>query len=233
MPSPTPPGSLRAVAFDAYGTLFDVFSVTALCEELFPARGDALAQLWRAKQLHYSLLLSVMGRYRDFWQLTGDALDYGSQSLALALTAENRTRLMDAYLRLTAFPDVRPGLQALKDVGLSLAILSNGEPRMLRAAVTNAGLDDLIDEIVSVDDVKVFKPAPQVYQSIGRRLHLPISDIGFVSSNSWDIHGAGAAGLRTFWLQRRAGEPEEPLGFPATRIVTALTNLRLELSAAW
>ena len=232
MPSPAPPSSLRAVAFDAYGTLFDVFSVTALCDQLFPSHGDALAQLWRAKQLQYSLLHSVMGRYKDFWQLTGDALDYASRSLALAPTGEDRARLTDAYLHLTAFPDVRPGLQALKDQGLSLAILSNGEPRMLRAAVTNAGLDDLIDEIVSVDDMRVFKPAPQVYQSIGRRLQLPTSEIGFVSSNSWDIHGAGAAGLRTFWIRRRAGEPEEELGFPANRIVTALTDLHLEVVSA-
>ena len=232
MPSPAPPSSLRAYAFDAYGTLFDVFSVTSLCEQLFPARGDALAQLWRAKQLQYSLLYSVMGRYKDFWQLTGDALDYASGSLALALTGEGRARLMDAYLHLTAFPDARPGLQSLKNLGLSLAILSNGEPRMLRAAVTNAGLDDLIDEIVSVDEVRVFKPAPQVYHSLGRRLQLPTSEIGFVSSNSWDIHGAGAAGLRTFWIQRRAGEPEEELGFPANRVVTALTDLRLEVVSA-
>ena len=223
---------LRALAFDAYGTLFDVFSVTSLCEQLFPSRGDALAQLWRAKQLHYSLLHSVMGRYKDFWQLTGDALDYASRSLALAPTGEDRARLMDAYLHLTAFPDVRPGLQTLKGVGLSLAILSNGEPRMLQAAVTSAGLDDVIDEIVSVDDVRVFKPAPQVYHSLGRRLQLPTSEIGFVSSNSWDIHGAGAAGLHTFWIQRRAGEPEEELGFPANRVVTALTDLHLEVVSA-
>ena len=221
--------ALSAVAFDAYGTLFDVFSVTSLCDQLFPSRGDALAQLWRAKQLQYSLLHSVMGRYKDFWQITGDALDYASRSLALPLTAEDRARLMDAYLHLTTFPDVRPGLQALKDLGLSVAILSNGEPRMLHAAVTSAGLHDVIDEIVSVDDVRVFKPAPQVYHSIGRKLQLPSSDIGFVSSNSWDIHGAGAAGLRTFWIQRRVTEPEEALGFPATRIVTALTDLPREV----
>ena len=232
MPSPTPSGPLRAVAFDAYGTLFDVFSVTSLCEQLFHARGDALAQLWRAKQLQYSLLCSVMGRYKDFWQLTGDALDYASRSLTLALNAEDRTQLMDAYLHLTPFPDARPGLEALKNLGLSLAILSNGEPRMLRAAVTNAGLDDLIDEIVSVDEVRVFKPAPQVYQSIGQKLQLPGSAIGFVSSNSWDIHGAGAAGLRTFWIQRRAGEPEEALGFPAAHVITALTDLYLEVASA-
>ena len=231
MPSPTPSGSLRAVAFDAYGTLFDVFSVTSLCEQLFPGHGDALAQLWRAKQLQYSLLYSVMGRYRDFWQLTGDALDYASRSLTLALTGEDRMRLMDAYLHLTPYPDARPGLQSLKNLGLSLAILSNGEPRMLRAAVANAALDDLIDEIVSVDDVRVFKPAPEVYHSIGRRLQLPSSAIGFVSSNSWDIHGAGAAGLRTFWIQRRAGEPEEALGFPAMHIVTALTDLHVEVDS--
>jgi 2-haloacid dehalogenase len=122
---------LKACAFDAYGTLFDVFSVTALCEELFPGKGTALAGLWRVKQLQYSLLRSLMGRHRDFWQLTEDGLVYASKSLNLELTLEKREQLMDAYLKLTAFPDVRPGLEVLKQHGLRLALLSNGAPRML------------------------------------------------------------------------------------------------------
>ena len=117
---------IEAFAFDAYGTLFDVFSVTALCEELFPGRGGALAQRWRDKQLQYSLLRSLMGRHRDFWLVTEDALVYAARSLGLTLTAARRARLMDAYLALAAFPDVKPGLEALKDRGLKLAILSNG-----------------------------------------------------------------------------------------------------------
>ena len=124
---------MKAIAFDAYGTLFDVFSITALGEELFPGKGDALAQLWRLKQLQYSTLRSLMGRHRDFWGLTEDGLVYAAKSLGLDLTADKRRRLLDAYLTLAAFADVKPGLQALRERGLRLAILSNGEPRMLEA----------------------------------------------------------------------------------------------------
>src|SRR6266852_3147723 len=127
-------GPLKALAFDAYGTLFDVYSVTSLCEQLFPGNGMALAVMWRTKQLQYSLLRSMMNRYKDFWQLTQDGLVYSAHALKLDLTADKRTRLMDAYLTLAAFPDVKPGLQQLKAMGLRLAVLSNGEPKMLQAA---------------------------------------------------------------------------------------------------
>ena len=147
---------IEAFAFDAYGTLFDVFSVTALCEELFPGAGHELAQLWRAKQLQYSLLRSLMGRHRDFWLVTEDGLVYASKRLGLDLTQAKRDRLMQAYLSLAAFPDVKPGLEALRRQGLRLAILSNGEPRMLEAAATSAGIDTLLDEIISVEDVQIF-----------------------------------------------------------------------------
>ena len=119
-------GRIEAFAFDAYGTLFDVFSVTTLCEELFPGDGRALAQVWRVKQLQYSLLRSLMGRHKNFWQVTEDALSYAAKSLDLDLTAARRDRLMEAYLTLAAFPDVRPGLESLKSQGVKLAILSNG-----------------------------------------------------------------------------------------------------------
>jgi 2-haloalkanoic acid dehalogenase type II len=141
----------RALAFDAYGTLFDVFSVTALCEQLFPGKGTQLAQTWRVKQLQYSLMRSLMGRHRDFWGLTEDGLVWASKSLKVDLTADNKKQLMDAYLALAAFPDVKPGLQALKQQGLKLAILSNGEPKMLEAAAKSAGIRDLLDEIISVE----------------------------------------------------------------------------------
>ena len=123
----------KALVFDAYGTLFDVYSIASLCEQLFPGNGNALAMMWRAKQLQYSLLRSLMYRYKDFWQLTEDGLVYSARSLKLDLTSERRTRLMDAYLTLEAFPDVKEGLQALKALGVRLAILSNGEPKMLAA----------------------------------------------------------------------------------------------------
>ena len=217
--------TLAALAFDAYGTLFDVFSVTTLAESLFPGRGAALAQLWRAKQLQYSLLRSLMGRHRDFWQLTEDGLAYAAASLGLELTPDRRRRLMDAYLTLDAFPDVRPGLEALRQRGIRLAILSNGEPAMLRAAATSAGIAALLDTIISVEEVGIFKPSPRVYALASSRMSVADGAVGFVSSNSWDIAGARSAGLTTFWIQRAATEPEEELGLPAHQIVAAITDL--------
>ena len=222
---PEPAEGIEAFAFDAYGTLFDVFSVTALCEELFPGNGDALAQRWRAKQLQYSLLRSLMGRHRDFWLVTGDALVYAARSLNLDLTTARRERLMEAYLSLAAFPDVRPGLEGLRNQGLRLAILSNGEPRMLEAAARSAGIDTLLDTIISVEDVRIFKVSPRVYNLGLERLGVGRSALGFVSSNSWDINGAASAGLITFWIQRAAAEPPEELGFSANHVVGAITDL--------
>ena len=216
---------IEAFAFDAYGTLFDVFSVTALCDELFPGSGDVLAQRWRAKQLQYSLLRSLMGRHRDFWLVTEDALVYAARSLSLDLTDARRTRLMDAYLTLEAFPDVRPGLEALRARGVRLAILSNGEPRMLEAAARSAGIDTLLDTIISVEEVKIFKVSPRVYNLGPERLGVGRSALGFVSSNAWDIAGAASAGLTTFWIQRSAAEPPDELGFAADRVVSAISDL--------
>lgn len=218
-------GFIRAIAFDAYGTLFDVFSVTALCERLFPGHGNMVAQIWRAKQLQYSLQRSLMGRYRDFWQLTEDGLVYASKSLKLDLTADKHKRLMDAYLSLTAFPDVKPGLEALKRQGIRLAILSNGEPKMLDAVAKSTAVHLLLDAIISVDEVKIFKPSPQVYKLASTRLKVSPSELGFVSANSWDVNGAGSSGLTTFWIQRNTQEPAEELGFPASKVVHAITDL--------
>jgi 2-haloacid dehalogenase len=215
---------MKAVVFDAYGTLFDVFSVTSLCEELFPGRGKELSQLWRRKQLEYSWLRSLMDQYRDFWSLTEDALVYSTNSLELNLTGDKRAQLMESYLHLAAFPDVKPGLEALKQISLRLAILSNGEPNMLAAAVRSAGIAHLIDEIFSVDTVKIFKPSPRVYDRLPADLHIDKSEIGFVSSNNWDVNGAGSAGFYAIWL-RRSGEIPEQLGHPAARRISALTEL--------
>src|SRR5258708_32367655 len=131
--------NIKAFAFDAYGTLFDVFSVTQLCEQLFPGRGNAVAQVWRAKQLQYSLMRSLMGRHRDFWGLTEDGLVWASKTLQLDLTPAKKKLLMDSYLSLAAFPDVKLGLESLKKQGVKLAILSNAEPKMLEAEAQNAG----------------------------------------------------------------------------------------------
>ena len=216
---------MRALVFDAYGTLFDVLSVTSLCELLFPGSGTSLAVMWRSKQLQYSLLRSMMERYADFWQITQDALVYATRALQLDLTAEKRVQLMDAYRTLHAFPDVQPGLRQLRSKGVGLAILSNGEPRMLESATRSAGIADLLDCVISVDDVKVFKPSPRVYGLAAARLSVPVGDIGFVSSNGWDVAGATAAGLTAFWIQRSASEPPEELGYKAAYVVHAITDL--------
>ena len=221
--APTP-GRITVLAFDAYGTLFDVFSVTALCEELFPGLGSSLAQLWRIKQLQYTQLRSVMGRHRDFWRVTEDALVYAARNIRLDLTVDKRRRLMDAYLTLAAFPDVRPGLESLRRSGLRLAILSNGEPKMLAAAAKSAGIADLLNVVLSAEEAQVFKPSPRVYWLISERMKVDRGSVGFVSSNSWDVVGAGSAGLQTFWVQRTA-DPREELGFPPTHIVKAITEL--------
>jgi 2-haloacid dehalogenase len=216
---------IKALAFDAYGTLFDVFSVTALCEELFPGKGTQLAQTWRFKQLQYSLMRSLMGRHRDFWGLTEDGLVWASKNLKVELTADKKKQLMDAYLSLTAFPDVKPGLEALKKQGLKLAILSNGEPKMLEAAAKSAGIRGLLDEIISVEEVKIFKTSNRVYWLATERLQVSNPELGFVSANNWDGVAAVSAGLRTFWIQRSAAEVPEELGFQVDATVKAITDL--------
>jgi 2-haloacid dehalogenase len=216
---------IKAFAFDAYGTIFDVFSVTELCEQLFPGKGNALAQLWRMKQLQYSLLRSLMGRHRDFWKLTEDSLAYAVKNLQLQATPETRTRLMEAYLNLAVFPDVKPGLIALKNKGLRLALLSNGEPKMLEASVENGGISGLLDGIISIEEVGIYKPSPRVYNLGPGRMKVSNTELGFVSSNSWDINGASSAGLITFWIQRSQGEPPEELGFAADYTVKNITDL--------
>jgi 2-haloacid dehalogenase len=216
---------VKALAFDAYGTLFDVFSVTALCEKLYPGKGTQLAQIWRVKQLQYSLLRTTMGRHRDFWGLTEDGLVWASKNLKVDLTTDNKKQLMEAYLSLAAFPDVKPGLEALKKQGVKLAILSNGNPKMLEAAAKSAGIRGLLDEIVSVEEVKVFKASPRVYNLAPERMKVSNSELGFVSANNWDAVAAVSAGLRTFWIQRSAVEVPEELGFQPDTIIKAMTDL--------
>ena len=223
--------NIKALAFDAYGTLFDVFSVTALCEQLFPGKGNQLAQTWRFKQLQYSLMRSLMGRHRDFWGLTEDGLVWASKTHKVDLTADKKKQLMDAYLSLAAFPDVKPGLEALKKQGLKLAILSNGEPKMLEAAAKSAGIRDLLDEIISVEEVKVFKTSFRVYWLGPERLKVSNPDLGFVSANNWDGCAAASAGLRTFWIQRTTAEVPEELGYQVDTTVKAITDLPALLRA--
>jgi len=213
---------IDALVFDAYGTLFDVHSVVAACDRRFPGRGRELSQAWRAKQLEYTWLRSLMGRYRDFWGVTGDALGWACRSLGLECPDEARRELLDAYLRLDTFPEVKGALAALG--ARPLAILSNGSPAMLGSVVRHAGLEPAFAAVLSVDAVRVYKPHPSVYAMAPARLAVPKERIGFVSSNGWDVAGAATYGLVPFWVSRTAAPPEE-LGQPTARTVRALDEL--------
>jgi 2-haloacid dehalogenase len=213
--------AIRGYVFDAYGTLFDVHSVVEAGRAL---TGDplALSTLWRQKQLEYTWLRSLMGRYEDFWAVTEAALRYSVRRLGLTASETQLATLMDAYNRLACFPDVGDGLARLAD--RPRAILSNGAPRMLAAAVASAGLSGALDHVISVDRVRIYKPAPAVYALGPETLGLPAGDLLFVSSNAWDVAGAKAFGYRVAWCNR-AGAPEEELGVRADYVVRELREL--------
>jgi len=195
---------LSAFAFDAYGTLFDVYSVATLAEEIAPRNGAALSRLWRAKQLEYSWLQSLMATPahppEDFAAITAHALDYAIAALVLPLGADARTRLLDAYGHLSPFPDALETLRALAP--RPRIILSNGTRAMLAPLVDASGLRAELDDVLSVDDAGIFKPSPAVYRLATARLALSPERIGFVSSNGWDAAGAKAFGFTTFWINR-------------------------------
>jgi 2-haloacid dehalogenase len=203
--------SIRAIAFDAYGTLFDVYSVGALAEQRFPGKGAELAMLWRDTQVGYTRLRTLSGRYADFWQVTEDALVFSARKLGLELTDDARKRLMSQYACLSAFPENLGALKELKKMGMPLAILSNGTPEMLDIAVKSAGMTGLFDHILSVEAVKKYKTAPEAYQLGPDAFKLPTREILFVSSNCWDAIGAAWFGYTTFWINR-SGQPLEELG---------------------
>jgi 2-haloacid dehalogenase len=211
--------AVRACVFDAYGTLFDFASAAAACEGVSPERRAALIALWRDKQLQYTWLRSLQRRYADFWQVTGDALDYSLDSLGLA-TPGLRDRLMDCYRRLAPFPEVPAVLRALRRAGFSTAILSNGAPEMLAETVAAAGLDGLFDAVLSVDALGVYKTDPRVYQYALDRLGVAAGQVSFQSSNGWDAYAASDFGMRVVWCNR-AGQPRERLpGAPDFEIAT-------------
>jgi len=216
--------SLRALVFDAYGTLFDVHSVISLCEELWPGKGASLSQLWRTKQLEYTWQRSLMRRYEDFGKVTSAGLRYACAALGLELDEERHRRLTGAYLRLGTFPEVREALTELRAMKLKLAILSNGSPAMLRPLVANAGLHNLVGTVISVDRRKTYKPAPEVYRLAVGRLRVPKAAIGFVSSNCWDACGAKSFGFRVFWINRIAA-PVDGLGAAPDYIIKTLVEL--------
>jgi 2-haloacid dehalogenase len=201
---------VRAVVFDAYGTLFDVTGAAERNRDLLGDRAAPLADLWRQKQLQYTWLRTIMGRHADFWQVTGDALDFALEALKVEVP-DLRRRLMDAYERIGPCPDAVGALVALKNAGIKAAVLSNGAPRMLAAAARSAGLDDLLDELLSVETVRAYKPTPAVYQLAVDRLGVWPVELAFVTANGWDAWGAKAHGLRVAWVNR-GGLPRERLG---------------------
>jgi 2-haloacid dehalogenase len=192
--------TIKAVVFDAYGTLYDVQSVAAVTEETFPGYGEIITQVWRIKQLEYTWLRSLMRRYEDFAVVTRDSLAYTLRCLGLQYDAAAFDAIMDKYLHLDLYPDALASLAALK--GRKLAILSNGSPDMLNALVKNSGLDRLLDATISVDANKVFKPSPDAYALIESTLDVPPSQTLFISSNPWDACGAKAFGLNVAWIER-------------------------------
>ncbi|WP_454632290.1 haloacid dehalogenase type II [Bradyrhizobium cenepequi] len=192
--------TIKAVVFDAYGTLYDVQSVAEVTEDAFPGYGEIITQIWRIKQLEYSWLRSLMRRYQDFSVVTRDSLAYTLRSLGLQYDAGTFDKIIDKYLHLDLYPDALASLEAMK--GKKLAILSNGSPDMLNALVRNSGLDRLLDATISVDAKKIFKPSPEAYMLIEEVLRVPPSGVLFISSNPWDACGAKAFGLNVAWIER-------------------------------
>jgi len=207
----------EAFVFDAYGTLYDVHSVAARCESCWPGKGAQLSQLWRAKQLEYTWQRSLMQRYAPFSTVTREALAYSCEALKLELSVAQMEALMSEYTRLSLYPDVNATLQKIKG---KKAILSNGSPDILLPLVKNSGLE--LDAVLSVDPLKIFKPAPQVYELAVKALQT--SSIGFVSSNCWDAIGAKSYGFSVYWINR-AGAPVDRMGLKPDRILQSLDEI--------
>ena len=211
------PRTIRACVFDAYGTLFDFGSAAARCADVPEDRRAALTALWRTKQLEYTWLRSLQGRYVDFWRVTADALDFALESLDLASPSLHE-RLMALYLRLEAFAEVPETLRRLREAGYATAILSNGTPSMLEAAVESAGLRDLFDAVLSADAVRVYKTDPRVYAYALRTLDLRPAQVSFQSSNAWDAFAAADFGMHVVWCNRYGQRRERLPGAPAHEI---------------
>ena len=214
----------RAVVFDAYGTLFDVYSVGLLAEQLFPGQGSALSTLWRDKQIEYTRLTSMSGRYRPFWDLTRAGLRYAALRLDLSLDEAAEAQLMNQYRHLSAFPENHDVLRELKARGVPCAILSNGDPDMLAVAVRSAGFEPFFDHVLSVDAVRRYKTDPAAYALGPQAFGIPARQILFVSSNGWDAIGATWHGYATLWVNRQ-NLPLEQLDTEPTRIGTSLRDV--------
>ena len=217
----------KAVLFDAYGTLFDVYSVAQLAQQLFPGHGQALSVLWRDKQIEYTRLVTTSNHgahYQPFWELTRAALIYATKKLALTAKPASIEQLMNQYHHLTAYPENREVLLALKARGVVTGILSNGDPAMLAMAVRSAGLGDVLDHVISVDGIRKYKTHPDAYALGESACGLPAAHIAFVSSNSWDALAATWYGYQTLWVNRQ-NAPFEELGTEPTRTGTGLRDV--------
>jgi 2-haloacid dehalogenase len=192
--------NVKAVVFDAYGTLYDVQSVADVTEETFPGYGEIITQVWRIKQLEYTWLRSLMGQYRDFATVTRDSLAYTLKCMGLEYDDASFARIMEKYLHLDLYPDAMLALEAMAEK--KLAILSNGSPDMLNALVRNSGLRPIIDAVISVDAKGIFKPSPETYSLIESTLKIPPREVLFISSNPWDACGAKSFGLNVAWIER-------------------------------
>ena len=215
---------LRAVVFDAYGTLFDVYSVGALAEQLFNGKGAELTALWRDRQIDYSRIRTLSGRYADFWQVTRDALRFAAAKLALPLDDAAEKKLMSQYANLSAFGENLGALRELKTLGLPLGVLSNGTPQMLDIAIKSAGMQGLFDHVLSAESVRQFKTADAVYALGPAAFGFPAMEMLFVSSNGWDACGATWHGYTTFWINR-GGQPPEQLDVAPTASGRLLTDV--------
>jgi 2-haloacid dehalogenase len=205
--------------FDAYGTLFDFTSAAAQEQSVLGDKWQALSDLWRTKQLQYTWLRSLMGQHADFWQVTKDALDFAMDSLEIEDPAL-RDRLMSLYLKLSTYPEAKNTLARLKLGGMKLAILSNGEPKMLKAAIENSEITDLLDAVLSAEEVGIYKPHPSVYRLVTDRLGVKADQVCFVSSNAWDAHAAKAFGFQVVWCNRFGQTPERIPSPPDGEIAT-------------
>ncbi len=225
-----PISGVKACVFDAYGTLFDFASAARSCRDVLGDDLDKLTALWRDKQLQYTWLRATQSLHADFWQVTGDALDFSLETLGINKPGL-RDRLMTLYLTLDPFPEVTDVLKRLKAAGLQTAILSNGSPKMLADVVKAAKLDMLLDAVLSVEDVGVYKPHPSVYGLAVDRLGIPASTISFQSSNAWDAYAASAFGMKVVWCNRYGQRPERLPGAP-DREIKSLTELPALVGAA-
>jgi 2-haloacid dehalogenase len=214
---------VQAYVFDAYGTLFDVHAAIARHRAEVGPDAERFSEIWRTKQLEYSWTLTLAGHYADFWTLTERALDYAFERVGTVDRAL-RPKLLEAYLKLDAFSDAAKTLAELKSRGQRLAILSNGSPRMLAAAVEASAIGGLLDAVFSVDAVRAYKPRPQVYALVTDGFRVPAQDVVFVSSNRWDVMGAAAFGFRPVWINRARG-PDEYAEHPPARVLADLSGL--------